>query len=131
MNDVEVVAKTLYGEARGEGLNGMLAVACVIRNRVNAKSWYGEDWRGVCLKPWQFSCWNPGDPNRKVLEALSYTDPKLAVAASAADAVINRGFQDITNGANHYCTKAVASRTSWARGETPVATIGNHVFYKL
>ena len=35
MNDQEVLARTLWGEARGEGPEGMTAVACTIMNRVN------------------------------------------------------------------------------------------------
>lgn len=31
--DIDVVAWTLFGEARGEGRQGMVAVACVIVNR--------------------------------------------------------------------------------------------------
>ena len=35
--DIEIMAKTIYGEARGEGEEGMEAVACVIMNRYNAR----------------------------------------------------------------------------------------------
>lgn len=62
------LAKTIYGEARGENIETMLAVAWVIRNRVNGPDWMGNDYRSVVLKPYQFSCWNEGDPNRKKCE---------------------------------------------------------------
>ena len=42
--DRDILARTLWGEARGEGLAGQIAVACTIRNRVEdgrAKSWWG------------------------------------------------------------------------------------------
>ena len=35
--DIEIMAKPIYGEARGEGEAGMEAVACVIMNRYNAR----------------------------------------------------------------------------------------------
>jgi hypothetical protein len=43
-NDRDILARTLWGEARGESLAGQIAVAWTIRNRVNdgnAKSWWG------------------------------------------------------------------------------------------
>ena len=43
LTDTEVFAKTLWGEARGEGIIGMLAVACVIKNRINRPGWWGND----------------------------------------------------------------------------------------
>ena len=59
--DRDILARTLWGEARGEGPAGQIAVAWTIRNRVfdgKEKSWWGEGYAGVCQKPWQFSCWN-------------------------------------------------------------------------
>lgn len=43
--DRDVLARTLWGEARGEGLAGQIAVAWTIRNRVNdgkTKSCWGR-----------------------------------------------------------------------------------------
>ena len=51
----EIFAKTLYGEARGEGLKGIEAVACVIVNRLKKPCWWGHTIQEVCLKPAQFS----------------------------------------------------------------------------
>jgi len=51
--DRNILARTLWGEARGESLAGQVAVACVIRNRVNDakdRSWWGEGYAGVCLE---------------------------------------------------------------------------------
>ena len=44
-NDRDILARSLWGEARGESLAGQIAVAWTIRNRVNdgkTKSWWGE-----------------------------------------------------------------------------------------
>ena len=41
-DDISVMAGTLWGEARSEGEQGMIAVGNVIMNRVAAKSWYGD-----------------------------------------------------------------------------------------
>lgn len=64
--DRDILARTLWGEARGESLAGQIAVAWTIRNRVNdgnAKSWWGEGYVGVCQKPYQFSCRSKNAPN--------------------------------------------------------------------
>lgn len=68
--DRDILARTLWGEARGEGLAGQIAVAWTIRNRVNdlkTGPWRGEGYSGVCQKPYQFSCWNRTEPNYQFL----------------------------------------------------------------
>lgn len=68
--NVDTVARTLWGEARGTGLLDMLGVAAVIRERVLRPGWWSrpnDDWISVCRSPWQFSCWNSNDPNRSKL----------------------------------------------------------------
>ncbi len=68
--DIDVLARTIWGEARGEGIAGQIAVGWCIRNRVEMDlhndgrpDWWGEGYEGVCRAPWQFSCWNKNDPN--------------------------------------------------------------------
>ena len=73
MDELEIFAKTLYGEARGESLAGIEAVANVILNRHKMAlhqhhTWWGKTIPEICLKPMQFSCWNPMDPNFKLLQ---------------------------------------------------------------
>lgn len=66
-SDLLHLAKTIYGEARGESIETMLAVGWVIRNRLQAKR-YGDTYKDVVLQPKQFSCWNEDDPNYKVIK---------------------------------------------------------------
>ena len=66
-SDLLHLAKTIYGEARGESIETMLAVGWVIRNRLQAKH-YGSTYKDVVLQPKQFSCWNKDDPNYKVIK---------------------------------------------------------------
>jgi N-acetylmuramoyl-L-alanine amidase len=90
--DRDVLARTLWGEARGEGLAGMVAVAWSIRNRVEDgkdKSWWGEGYTGVCQKPYQFSCWNKNDPNYPFLSgAKPIPAAELTMCRLAAEQVI-------------------------------------------
>jgi len=79
--DRDILAHTLWGEARGEGLDGQIAVAWTIRNRVfdgKDKSWWGG---GLCRGLSQVLAvqlleserpelcipeWRQGDPGRAV-----------------------------------------------------------------
>jgi len=67
IEEVDVLARTLYGEARGEGLLGLEAIANVIMNRLKISRkktngyWWGNSIVGICRKPYQFSCWNKDD----------------------------------------------------------------------
>ncbi|WP_142850946.1 cell wall hydrolase [Telmatospirillum sp. J64-1] len=134
--DLDILARTLYGEARGEGLNGMTAVAHVILNRAKRRKWYGRcaglpdhSISAVCRCPWQFSCWNPDDPNRAKLLAADLSDPAYRWAMLVACAVVNgaAGFGDATQGADHYHSRSVSP--AWAAGRKPVVSIGGHLFY--
>ena len=50
-----IIARTLYAEARNDGKTGMTAVASVIYNRANKDKTL---FTSACLKSKQFSCWN-------------------------------------------------------------------------
>jgi len=71
--DREILARTLWGEARGEGIDGMRAVAHVILNRVADARWPGTV-AEVCLQPSQFSAWLERDANRRKMLAVDDDD---------------------------------------------------------
>src|SRR5690606_23977734 len=76
--NVDTVARTLWGEARGTGLLDMLGVAAVIRERYLRPGWWSkpsDDWWSVCRNPYQFSSWNQNDPNRKKLYRAEELEP--------------------------------------------------------
>jgi spore germination cell wall hydrolase CwlJ-like protein len=126
------MARTVWGEARGENTTGRVAVAWVIKNRADHPAWWGSSIRTVCLAPWQFSCWNANDPNRsKMLDPQIEADPAYRAIKQICIDVLTREVPDTTFGANHYCVTRIAPSTSWAVGKTPTAIIGAHSFYKL
>lgn len=127
LSDVDVLAKTLWGEARGEGLAGMNAVAAVIVNRVRARS-YPSTVKGVCLQPWQFSMWNPDDPNGEKAMTMREGDSTVydQCLSVARNAIAGR-VDDPTGGALHYAVTGL--NPYWATGATVSATIGRHTFY--
>ncbi|MFL5281424.1 MAG: cell wall hydrolase [Rhodopila sp.] len=127
LSDQEIIAKTVYGESRGESYEGQRAVACVILNRASKPGWWGRTPREVCLCPWQFSCWNSLDPNRPIILAVSPKDPIYAQCLTIAAEALAGDLPDVTHGADSY--RRMGTPASWANGLTPVATIGHHEFF--
>lgn len=124
----DVLARTIWGEARGQGLEGMRAVAAVIVNRARRGGWWGASIVEVCLKPGQFSCWNVGDPNRpKMLAATIDQSPMFAEALAIARTAVRGDLADPTGGATHYHTRYIAP--GWAASGQVSARIGTHIFY--
>jgi len=130
---VDILARTLWGEARGEPVRGIEAVAAIIVNRVRhaqargGRYWWGNSIEQVCQKPWQFSCWNEGDPNRAKLLAVTERDRTFRICLRVARRAVAGVLDDPTRGATHYHTRAVLP--PWARHRLPSAEIGNHLFY--
>lgn len=133
--DVDIMARTIFGEARGEGDLGKTAVGWTIMNRVafareRRGYWWGNNIREVCLKPWQFSCWNPNDPSRWVIENVTPADPVFSQCLDIARRVISRRDPDPVDGATHYYAYLLIAAPDWVRGATYVTTIGGHHFYR-
>lgn len=132
--DRDILARTLWGEARGESLAGLQACAWTIRNRVEdgkAKSWWGEGYAGVCQKPYQFSCWNANDPNSPFLKgAKPIPAGEYKRALAVASAVIAGVVPDPTGGATHYYATSMPKAPAWVKGATLTLTLGGHRFYK-
>ena len=125
-----VLAQTIYGEARGEGYAGMAAVANVVMNRVAIGGWWGDNVIAVCKAPWQFSAWNEGDPNRRVIEAMRPGDNAVFdMAYEIAGKAVAGTLPDITGGATHYYARGSIAEPSWARGAVKTASLGGHDFF--
>jgi len=136
--DRDILARTLWGEARGETLAGQIAVAWSIRNRVEMDlhndgkpDWWGEGYAGVCQAKCQFSCWNRSDPNFAYLSgAKSIPFRELAQALIAANHVIDGKVPDPTGGATHYYATSMPKAPTWVKGATQTLKLGHHVFFK-
>jgi N-acetylmuramoyl-L-alanine amidase len=128
--DAKLLARCVWGEARGESILGKLAVAHVVLNRVKAKSYYGGSVREVLLKPLQFSCFKEDDPNLAKILSLDPSNPDLAYCQAVADTSLLTGNPDPTGGATHY--HAAGTRPSWVGSPQMgfLRQIGNHLFYR-
>lgn len=144
IDGLEVMARTMWGEARNEGFDGMQAVANVIMNRYKAAQkssakarQFGSTIEEICKKPYQFSVWNKGDPNLKKMQAVDGSDRNFQQAISIADRALRGKMPDITNGADHYLNIAFTrqirggSLPSWVNLSKKTAEIGQHTFLRL
>ena len=125
----DILSRTMWAEARGEGEKGIQAVACVILNRVNNPRWWGRDVVTVCLKPFQFSCYNVDDPNRAKLLAVTAEDPSFALALQIADKALAGLLPDITLGSDSYYAEG-SPKPHWTWNLAPTIQIGKHLFYR-
>ncbi len=124
---VDTLARTMWGEARGEGVAGMSAVANVVLNRLDMPERFGATVEAVCRAPWQFSCWNRNDPNLAKLVAVTAADARFASALRLARRALAGALDDATFGSTHYHARGILPR--WAHASAPAAEIGHHLFY--
>ncbi len=123
-SDDTLAALTIYLEARGESFAGKLAVAAVIRNRMNYKYHSDGTVKGTVLRPKQFEPWigrHPKDvkfdpTNRKMQESL------------LAWNLVQDG-RNIVDGAVLFYNPHLVRTPRWAQVNRKVATIGGHEFF--
>lgn len=141
IGDIDVVARTVWGEARGEPWRGKVAVVWVLRNRAaqalaymektGAKrhALYGDgSLSSAARMPYQFSVWNRRDPNRKKL-ATAHKSAAWPDCVRAVLSVMDGTEPDPVSTATHYTE--LKARPAWAKGRTPVTVIQNHKFFTL
>lgn len=129
----------LIGEAENQGRPGMVAVAEVIRNRMEKR--YASDGTvaGTVLRPKQFSCFD--EKWRARLFQLRWDEPSVVLARQAWDIAFNDDGtgrrSDTVGGAVLYHTiQAPVSAARWppvwatAPGVVETARVQAHVFYR-
>jgi len=130
ISDEGLAVATIWQEARGEPFLGKLAVAQVIRNRMDRK--YNSDGTvaGTVLAPYQFSGWNTKDPNRPISGSLSSEDGVVASCRDAWFMAFQAGKGDKFT-AVLFHANTMAEYPEWVKSEQvkKVAEIGNHIFY--
>jgi N-acetylmuramoyl-L-alanine amidase len=121
-----IIALTILGEARGEGKEGMHAVACVIQQRAKNRKMKLVD---VCLQKKQFSIWNGVRGISKLHYLLKSPSAIYAKELASEMAKGKKLNQSKTKNADHY--HAANVNPSWANINKKTVKIGNHIFYKL
>ena len=133
-SELELLSLLVYGEARGESLDGKAGVAWVAINRSKKKGWFGDTLKEVILKPYQFSCFLPDDPNFAILKEIHQryeefleNDVVFRECYYIAKGVFEGWIRDLTDGALYYHSRAISPR--WSNAYSRKAEIGNHIFY--
>lgn len=136
--DIDTLARTIWGEARGEGYTGMQAVANVIMNRYRLRQAgrgyssfgpVGASVRQICTAERQFSAWNINDPNRPLMLSVTDKNQQFRAALQIARKALSGELDDITGGADHYHATSISPY--WSKNAQPVASIGSHLFYQI
>lgn len=126
MTETEILARTLYGEAKANDVEDATAIACVILNRVNYRNWPGEV-ADVCLQPLQFSVWNESDAGRPRMLRAQRGDAWFDRCWTIAEQALTGALVDKTRTSTHYHTRAVKPR--WSRGKTPCYETQGHLYF--
>jgi N-acetylmuramoyl-L-alanine amidase len=135
LQHIDTLARTIYGEARAELIEGQEAIACVVLNRLavakkhGPKFWWGSTIEDICRKKFQFSCWNKNDPNLAIITKVTRDNLRFARCIEIATRAYDGKLKDNTNGATHYLNAKIAN-PKWDDGEKPTAIIGRHTFYR-
>jgi N-acetylmuramoyl-L-alanine amidase len=129
-DDWQTLAQTIFGESRGQPLQGQIAIGWVVMNRAAKPGWWGgPDVTSVCRKPFQFSCWNSDDPNLPLMQTATPKDPNFLMALGVAALVLTRQLPDPTGGATNYFADYIPA-PDWAETMVPTVKIGPHQFFK-
>ena len=112
--DVNLLARCIYAEARGEPYTGQVAVGAVVLNRVRSPK-FPNTISGVIYQPWAFTAVNDGQINMT---------PNDQAYKAARDAL--NGW-DPTNGCLYYYNPATAT-SKWIWSLKVELTIGRHSF---
>jgi len=132
-SDKTLLARMLFGEARNCSFAEKVAIAYTAINRANDnKTWNGRTLRGAILCPWQYSCFNKGDPNLpKLTNPKAYSPKAWEQCLSAADAALSYKYPDMNQGQTHYFNPRHAN-PNWANSIERLGELakGKHVFLK-
>ena len=111
--DLLTLARTIYGEARGEPPAGRAAVAHVVMNWLRVRFRGDDTVTKVCRSRLQFSCWNLNDPNCRIIEGIRPgANQVFDQCCDTADQVMKGQLADNTGGAKHYYSVEIA-RPNW------------------
>jgi N-acetylmuramoyl-L-alanine amidase len=113
-NEMDILARTIYSEARGESYVGQVAVGAVVMNRI-ASPEFPDTIRDVVFQPRAFTSVNDGQ---------YWLTPNATAYKAAYDAV---GGWDPTKGSLYYFNPLTStSKWIWTRNE--IVQIGRHIF---
>lgn len=111
----------LYFEARGEPIEGKVAICHVVMNRATQR---GQSVEQVIRAEKQFSWYNGGEVP-PINEPLELIECNQAVMAAFGERLQGKNLF----GSNHYFNPSIV-RPAWAAKMTRTCAVGNHEFYR-
>ncbi len=115
---IDLLARLINGEARGEPYKGQVAVGAIVMNRVKSSE-FPDTISGVIYQKGQFSCVTDGQFNKSI-------DENSTVYKAAREAMNGA---DPTNGCLFFYNPKT-SKSKWIFSRPTVITIGKHRFAK-
>ncbi|MFW5961544.1 MAG: cell wall hydrolase [bacterium] len=113
--ELDLLARAIHGESRGEPYMGQVAVAAVIINRVLSPQ-FPNNFAQVIYQGGQFSAVSDGQIN---------LNPNQSAYRAAREALNG---SDPTKGALYFYNPKTATRVSFFQGRRVITKIGEHVF---
>lgn len=119
--DLDLLAITLYHEARGEPDEGMVAVGEVILNRVRHPAWKPDTIRGIITQPKQFSFFD----QIKDLRMHEYEQRKRSYRI--ASKLITGRYTPVVGKHSYFYYNPTYASPSWKTHKL-IANVGEHRF---
>ena len=116
------LATAVYFEARGESLEGQLAVAHVVMNRASSGR-YPPDWCSVVKQPAEFSFVRHGEFPQADTNSEAWKKAEAIAELAAANIVPSVGTDVLWYHADYVAP-------AWRHGLQEVEQIGAHIFYR-
>ncbi|MFE5322401.1 cell wall hydrolase [Paenibacillus sp. NPDC056579] len=114
--ELDILAKVIYSEARGESYTGQVAVGAVVMNRLQSGQ-YGDNIKDVVFQKGAFTA---------VADGQYWLTPDSTAYMAAQDAV--RGWDPTYDSMYYFNPQTATSKWIWSRPQT--VQIGNHIFAK-
>lgn len=113
-NEIEMLAKLVHGEARGESMEGKVAIAAVVLNRLRSST-FPNTVQGVIFEPRAFTA---------IADGQYYTTPNQDAYRAVYYAI--RGW-DPSSGALYYFNPVTAT-SPWIWSRPQIKKIDKHIF---
>ncbi|MEE4348958.1 MAG: cell wall hydrolase [Pacificimonas sp.] len=120
--EMRCLASAVYNEARGEPLEGQLAVAQVVLNRADDSRW-PDTLCAVVYQRYQFSFTFDGKPDFPTHNRATWQRAKAVAIVAATDT-----WEDVTDEAVFFHADYVNPK--WRSAFHRTSTIGRHIFYR-
>lgn len=115
-SELDILAKVIYSEARGEPYEGQVAVGAVVMNRIQSGK-FPDNINGVVFESGAFTA---------VSDGQYWLTPNSTAYMAAEDAV--KGWDPTYNSLYYFNPDTATSKWIWSRPQT--VKIGHHIFAK-